>query len=173
MYRKFSVSSSSVGAFGYAALYCCNATLLTWSGLLPTGLMLMGLGYNAFLCFHQSVFRESTSASIPINAAKTLIQIACIWILALVVIPYVILDAFDSLTWPRSGFFLWTGVTLFVVFGLLGLASSFFSVRDGSGTPLPLDQTKYSLQPCGRSPRYGIVGLVVEFCCGVDSRTRT
>ena len=32
-----------LGAFSYAALYCCNATLLTWSGLLPTGLMLMGL----------------------------------------------------------------------------------------------------------------------------------
>jgi hypothetical protein len=38
-----------LGAFAYAALYCCNATLLTGTGMLPTGLMLAGLAYNVFL----------------------------------------------------------------------------------------------------------------------------
>lgn len=142
-YRRIAAIEYIVlGAFGYAALYCCNATLLTGSGLLPTGLMLMGLAYNTFLCFNQSFFRGSTSTSIRINVVKTLVQIVCIWILALVVVPYVILDSFNALTWPRSDFALWTGVALFVGFSLLGLASSFFMVRDGGGTPLPLDQTK-------------------------------
>jgi protein-S-isoprenylcysteine O-methyltransferase Ste14 len=142
-YRRIAAIEYIVlGAFGYAALYCCNAMFLTGSGLLPTGLMLMGLAYNTFLCFNQTLFRKSTSTSIPINAVKTSIQVVCIWILALVVIPYVILDAFDTVARPHSGFSLWTGIALFVGFSLLGLASSFFMVRDGGGTPLPLDQTK-------------------------------
>jgi protein-S-isoprenylcysteine O-methyltransferase Ste14 len=131
-----------IGAFGYASLYCCNATLLTGSGWLSSGLMLLGLAYNTFLCFSRSLFRSSTSASIPINAAKTFVQIVCIWMLTLVVFPYVILDAFHALTWPRTGFSMWIGVVLFVGFSLLGLASSVVMVRDGGGTPLPLDQTK-------------------------------
>lgn len=140
--RMTAIEFIILGAFGYAALYCCNATLLTGSGWLPTGLMLMGLAYNTFLCFNQAMFRRCTSTSIALNAFKTFIQIVCIWILALVVIPYVILDAFDAAIWPRSGFPLWIGIALFVGCSLLGLASSFFMVRDGGGTPLPLDQTK-------------------------------
>ena len=130
-----------LGAFGYAALYCFNATLLTGTGLLPTGLMLMGLSYNIFLCFNQSLFRASNSKRVAINAIKTLIQIVCIWILALVVIPYVLLESFDSISTPNLDVTLWLRVALFVGFSLLGLTSSFFMVRDGGGTPLPLDQT--------------------------------
>ncbi len=46
-------------------------------GMLPTGLMLMGLAYNIFLCFNQSLFRASNSKGVAINAIKTLIQIVC------------------------------------------------------------------------------------------------
>jgi len=130
-----------LGAFGYAALYCFNASLLTRTGLLPTGLMLMGLAYNIFLCFNQSLFRASNSKGVAINAIKTLIQIVCIWILALVVIPYVLLESFDSISTPNLDVTLWLSVALFVGFSVLGLTSSFFMVRDGGGTPLPLDQT--------------------------------
>jgi protein-S-isoprenylcysteine O-methyltransferase Ste14 len=130
-----------LGAFAYAALYCCNATLLTGTGMLPTGLMLLGLAYNIFLCFNESLFRESRSSSVWINASKTLIQIVCVWFLALVVVPYVLLDAFGTVSAPTAGAALWVGVVLFTGFSLLGLTSSYFMVRDGSGTPLPLDQT--------------------------------
>ena len=141
-YRNIvSIEFIVLGAFGYGALYCCNATLLTGTGLLPTGLMLMGLAYNIYLCFSQSFFRESSSSSFPANAFKTLIQIVCIWILALVVIPYVILASFDSLSTPSLGVPQWIGIALFLGFSLLGLTSAFFIVRDGVGTPLPLDQT--------------------------------
>lgn len=129
-----------LGAFGYATLYCANATVLTASGYLPTGLMLVGLSYNAFLCFNDSLFRSS-STSTEWNVIKTLIQVVCIWILALVIIPYVILDAFDALILPSLGIWLFVGAFLFGGFSLLGLTSAYFMVRDGAGTPLPLDQT--------------------------------
>ncbi len=130
-----------LGAFGYAALYCCNVTLLTGTGYLSTGLMMLGLMYNIFLCFGESLFRASRSTSITVNAIKTLIQIVCIWVLALVVIPYILLDAVDSLSMPNADLSFWIGIALFVGSSLLGLTSSFFIVRDGGGTPLPLDQT--------------------------------
>ena len=130
-----------LGAFGYASLYCVNATLLTGTGWLPSGLMLLGLGYNLFLCLHSSLFRASHSHSIAINGAKTLIQILCIWTVALVAIPYVLMESFGQLTMPAADFRLAISLILFVGCSLLGLTSSFFMVRDGHGTPLPLDQT--------------------------------
>ena len=130
-----------LGAFSYAALYCVNATILTGSGFLPTGLMLLGLAYNIFLCFNPLLFRASSSKSIVINASKTMVQILCIWFLALVVIPFILLESFGGFEMPRTSGMLWSSVILFVVFSMLGLSSSYFMVRDGCGTPLPLDQT--------------------------------
>ncbi|MEZ6094944.1 MAG: isoprenylcysteine carboxylmethyltransferase family protein [Pirellulaceae bacterium] len=130
----------TLGAFGYASLYCCNATLLTNSGYLSTGLMLLGLGYNLFLCFSQSLFRNS-STGFSLNVTKTIVQIVCVWTLSLVAIPYIILEAFDALTVPHMGVPLVVGAIAFVCCSMLGLASSYFMVRDGAGTPLPLDQT--------------------------------
>jgi protein-S-isoprenylcysteine O-methyltransferase Ste14 len=129
-----------LGAFGYASLFCVNATVLTASGYLPTILMLLGLAYNTLLCFNDSLFRRSSTNRMK-NMIKTLIQIVCIWILTLVVIPYVILDAFNALFLPQFGIRLSVAVCLFMCFSLLGLTSCYFMVRDGAGTPLPLDQT--------------------------------
>lgn len=130
-----------LGAFGYATLYCFNATLLTGSGYLPTGFMLIGFAYNIFLCFNQSLFRTSATPSVAANGIKTLAQIVCIWVLALAVIPFVILDSFDSWRMPNIGIPFIAGCVIFFCFSLLGLSSAWFMVRDGEGTPLPLDQT--------------------------------
>lgn len=140
-YRKnAAIEYVILGAFGYASLYCVNATVLTSTGYLPTALMLVGLAYNGFLCFNGSLFRTSTT-SLARNALKTLIQVVCIWLLALVVIPFVILDAFDALTPPSFGICLYVGALQFICSSLLGLTSAYFMVRYGAGTPLPLDQT--------------------------------
>lgn len=56
-------------------------------------------------------------------------------------VPYVILDAFGNLTIPKLSIQTFFGLPLFVCFSSLGLTSSYFMVRDGDGTPLPLDQT--------------------------------
>ncbi|MEL6894497.1 MAG: isoprenylcysteine carboxylmethyltransferase family protein [Planctomycetota bacterium] len=140
-YRKWAaIDYVILGGFAYATLYCANATLLTNSGYLPTGLMFLGLGYNLFVCFHESTFRTATT-NVAWNAVKTAIQIACIWLLALAVIPYVILDAFGTLMTPLPGLSLYVGSIVFACCSMLGLTSAFFMVRDGAGTPLPLDQT--------------------------------
>ena len=131
-----------LGAFASASLYCVNATVLTASGYLPTGLMLLGLAYNGFLCFSESAFRVS-STSMRWNMIKTLIQTVCVWTMALVLVPYVILDAFDAFVLPSLGIWLGVGILLFAGFSLLGLISAFFLIRDGAGTPLPLDQTNH------------------------------
>ncbi len=131
-----------LGAFAYASLYCANATLLTHSGYLPTGLMLLGLGYNVFLCFNESLFRRSTASFIQ-NVTKTAVQTVCIWTLALAVLPYIILDAFDALALPKLGVGFYCGAGLFACCSVLGLTSAYYMVRDGSGTPLPLDQTNH------------------------------
>lgn len=129
-----------LGAFGYASLYCCNACVLTASGYLATSLMLAGLAYNGFLCFQEATFRTSSSSTLA-NAAKTVVQIVCIWILALAVVPFVILDAFNHPIELHFGAWFYAGILMFTGCSLLGLTSSFFMVRDGNGTPLPLDQT--------------------------------
>ena len=140
-YRKIPILEYVVlGAFGYAFLYCANATILTRSGYLPTGLMMLGLGYNLFLCFNESLFRSSSSSFIQ-NVFKTAIQTVCIWTLALVAVPYILLDAFDALAMPGNGISLYLGLAGFICCSILGLASAYIMVRDGSGTPLPLDQT--------------------------------
>lgn len=140
-YRNYSILEYIIlGAFGYASLYCVNASLLTGSGYLPTGLMLLGFGYNAFLCFNASLFRKS-SASFAQNAIKTAVQTVCVWISALVVVPFTILDAFDALVRPTFGPIVYFALILFACCSALGLTSAYFMVSKGGGTPLPLDQT--------------------------------
>lgn len=129
------------GAFGYATLYCVHATMLTGSGVLPTSAMLIGWIYNGFLCFSPWLFRRAAQGQRLFHGLKTLIQIVCIWGLTLAVFPIAILEAFDSLAWPDVS--LWTTFSglLFTGMSGIGLSSAYVMVRDGDGTPLPLDQT--------------------------------
>jgi protein-S-isoprenylcysteine O-methyltransferase Ste14 len=139
-YRTSTIEYLILGAFAYATLYCFNASVLTWSGFLSTGVMTIGLLYNVFLCFNSSLFRSSSSG-LAWNSVKTFVQIVCIWMLALVVIPYVLLDAFNSEVAPINGLRTILGCGMFFCSSLLGLTSAYFIVHDGDGTPLPLDQT--------------------------------
>lgn len=136
-----------LGAFGYATVYCWNASLLTSSGYLSSGVMTLGFAYNVFLCFSSSLFRNSSSG-LALNSVKTVIQIICIWILALAVVPYFLLEAFDANEIPSLGMKFVFAIILFLFASLLGLTSAYFMVRDGDGTPLPLDQTN-KLVVCG------------------------
>jgi protein-S-isoprenylcysteine O-methyltransferase Ste14 len=132
-----------LGAFAYGTFYCVNASFLTQSGFLPTGLMLVGLGYNLFLCFDKRAFQQASQKNLYRNCGKTLVQIVCIWFLTLVLTPYVILQAFGSWALPPLGIMTAVAGGLFCVSSLLGLFSAWVMVRDGQGTPLPLDQTNY------------------------------
>jgi len=129
-----------LGAFAYATLYCVNATVLTHSGYLPTGVMTAGLCYNLFLCFSPALFRTSYTG-IKVNLAKTLLQIFCIWTLTLGIIPYFIIEAFGSLSLPSFRPTTTLGILIFLSNAILGLYSAYHMVTKGDGTPLPLDQT--------------------------------
>lgn len=130
-----------LGAFAYGALYCINVSILTQGGYLATTLMALGLFYNIFLVFYNSVFRNATSKNTRVNALKTLVQIICIWCLTLVFLPMLILKTFNTEIIPQSGFKEIFAILLFITFSILGLASAFTMVKEGEGTPLPIDQT--------------------------------
>lgn len=143
--RVYRVSSAIeytiLGGFAYGTAYCVNASLMTASGALPTSLMIVGLSYNLLLSCGEGVFRVASSRHAAWNGLKTLLQVICFWMLALVVFPCVVMQAFDELVWPQPGWTTWLGVSLLTVCSVLGLASAYWMVRQGDGTPLPLDQT--------------------------------
>lgn len=82
-----------LGGFAYASLFCLALTIVTKSGFLPTGTMLLGLGFNVFIVFSDQLFVESRHSDKRINALKTFVQIVLIWTLTLFVIPSLLLNA--------------------------------------------------------------------------------
>ncbi|PPK88501.1 protein-S-isoprenylcysteine O-methyltransferase Ste14 [Neolewinella xylanilytica] len=130
-----------LGGFGYASLYCLQATVMTASGYLPTALMLLGLAFNGWLIGGERTFRPSGTASLYVNVVKTLIQIGAVWTITLVGLPLLILEAFGNDMTVTLSPGTWFGGTLFVLASLLNLFSAYYLVSRGEGTPLPLDQT--------------------------------
>lgn len=131
-----------LGGFGYAALYCVNATFLTGGGYLPTTIMLLGLAFNVFLVYSDLTFRTASTNSLLTNAIKTTVQIICVWSITLVVFPLILMESFNELAVPDARRLIAGGV-FFTVSSLLGLTSAVAMVKNGQGTPLPLDQTQY------------------------------
>jgi len=130
-----------LGGFAYGTFYCVNASILTQGGYLATTVMSLGLMYNLFLVFQGQVFRESESKSTWVNGLKTLTQIICVWSITLVLFPWLIMDSFGENLTPPLGTTFVLSVTLFILFGFLGLLSAYSIVKVGNGTPLPIDQT--------------------------------
>lgn len=139
-HRSIALEYTILGAFAYATVYCLNASVLTRSGFLSSGLMLLGLAYNMFLLWGQYVFRNS-SAGLLGNTLKTLIQVICIWLLTLVLIPGFLLHTFQPAPIRASNPLTVLGSVLLLTASTLGLVASYVMVRVGRGTPLPLDQT--------------------------------
>jgi len=129
-----------LGGFAFATLYCINASILTSGGYLSTVVMILGLSYNLFLIYGKSVFRESNSTSNTLNAVKTLLQIICVWTITLLVIPLIIINSFGTPI-NSSGISKTIGCSFLAIFSFIGLYSAYYIVKNGKGTPLPLDQT--------------------------------
>ena len=130
-----------LGGFAYGTFYCVNASILSQGGYLATTVMSLGLMYNLFLIFQGQVFRESEAKSTWVNGLKTLTQIICVWSITLVLFPWLIMDSFGENLTPQLGTAFVLSVTLFILFGFLGLLSAYSIVKVGNGTPLPIDQT--------------------------------
>jgi len=130
-----------LGGFGFATLYCINATILTRGGFLSTTVMILGFCYNLFLISDEQVFRMATTNNLIVNGLKTILQTICIWLITLFVFPVLIMNSFGVTSIDSSNIKL-IGVLLFAFCSILGLYSAYMMVRNGEGTPLPLDQTQ-------------------------------
>ncbi len=130
-----------LGGFGFATLYCVNATILTKGGFLSTIIMLLGLCYNLFLINETKVFRKSNTNSSVLNGIKTILQIICVWTITLFVFPMLIMNSFGE-TSTEINHFKPVGIFLLIVFSFIGVYSAYTMVKIGKGTPLPLDQTQ-------------------------------
>lgn len=130
-----------LGGFGFATLYCINASILTSGGYLSTTVMILGLLYNFFLIGESKIFRKSNTNNILLNYVKTFLQIICVWTITLFVIPTLIIDSFGETTMISNNIKI-IGITLFIIFSIIGLFSAYVMVKIGEGTPLPLDQTQ-------------------------------
>jgi protein-S-isoprenylcysteine O-methyltransferase Ste14 len=130
-----------LGAFAYATLFCINASLSSLDGAVPTLTMIFGLVFNIFLVYPQSFMKSSQVSSFGINLFKTSIQVVCFWALFLGILPFILLRSLHG--WPLQAHtaMLPYALALFTACSVLGLASAFVMVKDGHGTPLPLDAT--------------------------------
>lgn len=130
-----------LGGFAYGSFYCLNALLLSGGGYLPTTIMFLGLGYNLFLVYQKQLFRESKAKNTTANAIKTLLQILSVWSITLVLFPWILLDAFkNEIASPL--YVKVIAISLFLISSSIGLSSAYALVKNGDGTPLPVDQTK-------------------------------
>lgn len=86
--------------------------------------------------------RVAAPASRAWNTAKTLGQIVAMWSVLLAVVPLAIAAVERWLLAPRLPDTGPLGAALFVAGSLLGLVTANVLVRDGEGTPLPLDTAR-------------------------------
>jgi len=86
--------------------------------------------------------RVAKPASRLRNSLKTLVQIVVLWSVALGLMPFAIEWFERSMSWPGFQPMPWFGGAVFVAASLIGLVAANVLVRDGHGTPLPLDTTR-------------------------------
>jgi protein-S-isoprenylcysteine O-methyltransferase Ste14 len=86
--------------------------------------------------------RVAKPASRLHNSLKTIVQVVVLWSLALGVVPLAIAWWERWMSWPGFQSLAWCGGAVFVTASLIGLVAANVLVRDGHGTPLPLDTTR-------------------------------
>ena len=141
--KKKALDYIILGGFGFATLYCVNATILTKGGFLPTTLMLLGLAYNLFLIKKDQLFRTSNTNNLFVNSMKTLLQIICIWTITLFVFPMLIVESFGvAITKDYNTKVI--GILLFLFFSSIGIYSAYSMVKICLlyTSPSPRDRTR-------------------------------
>ncbi len=86
--------------------------------------------------------RVALPASRLCNSLKTIGQILVLWTVALAVVPVAIVSVERVMATPSFRPLPELGILLLVIASLLGLVTANVLVRDGHGTPLPLDTTR-------------------------------
>ncbi len=127
-----------VGAIAYAALWCMAASWMTHSGFLGTTLMVFALLANGFAVWGSTLFARRAASRLGSFGLETVLQSALIWMLFLVLVPWLMLIEFGR--WPvrLEPWSLAAGSLLLLASSVVGVQSARVLVRVGQGTPLPL-----------------------------------
>jgi len=147
MRSKFAVAAAWLvtGAVGYATLYTFAFVMISdrgWAGVVMMFPAMIWSGvFASVLTVENDMFREARSTSINYVMLKTFTQIAIVWTLILVVIPYLITLVEVKLGMPKLEFSYQRSIAiiLFAAISSLGVWSAIVMSRVGKGTPLPLD----------------------------------
>jgi len=133
------------GAVSYAMLYTLAFAMMTdrgWPGvvLMMPAMLWTGLFATA-LTVGNGMFRQARAASTNYILLKTFTQIAVVWGIILVAIPYLITLIEDRLGVDRLEFPFQRPIAafLFTAISLIGVYAAIVMSRIGKGTPLPLD----------------------------------
>jgi protein-S-isoprenylcysteine O-methyltransferase Ste14 len=133
------------GAITQATAYSAAYTLQTDVGWLGVALMLPAMIWSGVFAtgatFGGEMFRRAKAASTNYILLKTLTQIAVVWTLILVFIPYLITILEDKIGITRLQFPFQKPLAIIFFLGMssVGVLSAVVMSRIGKGTPLPLD----------------------------------
>ncbi len=133
-----------LGWAGCGPAHCCLARcrfcVVDVDGFLRH--VLVGLECSMLVTLIPKRPRVARPASRLHNSLNTLLQIVVLWSLALGLIPFAIAWCERSMSWPGLQSMPWFGSAVFVAASLIGLVAANVLVRDGHGTPLPLDTAR-------------------------------
>ena len=155
-----------LSGFFISSLICTSLSLLSQSGWLGTGVMIIGLCVNLALCVNTKMFVRSKTTKTSINLLKTFLQSCFIWWLSLYFLPSCILKSFPSEV-SGSRLIQFSTAIISVILIAVNLWSGYIMAHLGEGTPLPLD-TSNRLVVAGpyahiRNPM-AFTGLGLGFC---------
>ena len=144
---KFAVAALWLvtGALSYATVYTFAFVMMSDRGWAGVVLMLPAMIWSGVFAIAVTVendmFREARASSTNFVMLKTFVQIAVVWTLILVLIPYLISLVEWKLGIPNLEFAYQRpiAVVLFLAISSLGVWSAYVMSRVGKGTPLPLD----------------------------------
>lgn len=133
------------GAVSYAAVYTFTFAAATDRGWVGVVMMFPAMIWSGVFAIAVTVendmFREARASSTNFVMLKTFVQIAVVWTLILVLIPYLISLVEWKLGIPNLEFAYQRpiAVVLFLAISSFGVWSAYVMSRVGKGTPLPLD----------------------------------
>ncbi len=138
----------TAGATLYAALLCLGfawrgpgfevATVMMFAAAASIGVLAVTVRRDEPLLPRVPFAVADADSRWPVGV-RTFVQITIFWSVFLAAVPAGIAWAERETGFPRGPSSVWVGVGLFVIGGGLGLWASRSMVRDGGGTPLPID----------------------------------
>ena len=136
-----------VGNISYASIYCLSFALITDTGWLGVVFMFSAMLWSGVFAvglskpIQEFMFRQNKSKNTNWTIVKTFTQIAFVWTLILVFLPYIVVQlegkiGVSQFTFPFQKFI---SIIFFISLSLLGISSAYVMSKIGEGTPLPFD----------------------------------